>query len=78
MFQDYSVFRTQSVNNPNVNLTVSVIALVANVAAFAYILYRARKLKVNPYPVSYTHLATPSPPFEPPRMALRSFRHQGD
>lgn len=48
-FQDYSVFSVQSVNNPNVNLVVSVIALVANVAAFAYIMYRARKLKVNPY-----------------------------
>ena len=48
-FQDYSVFSVQSVNNPNVNLAVSVIALVANVAAFAYIMYRARKLKVNPY-----------------------------
>ncbi|MFR8300675.1 MAG: DUF5692 family protein, partial [Gordonibacter urolithinfaciens] len=47
--QDYSVFSVQSVNNPNVNLVVSVIALVANVAAFAYIMYRARKLKVNPY-----------------------------
>ena len=49
MFQDYSVFSTQSVNNPNVNLTVSVIALVANVAAFAYILYRAKKLGKNPW-----------------------------
>ena len=48
-FQDYSVFSVQSVNNPNVNLAVSAIALVANVAAFAYIMYRARKLKVNPY-----------------------------
>ncbi len=48
-FQDYSVFSVQSVNNPNVNLAVSVIALVANVAAFAYIMYRAKKLKVNPY-----------------------------
>ncbi|MVM56105.1 DUF5692 family protein [Gordonibacter urolithinfaciens] len=48
-FQDYSVFSVQSVNNPNVNLAVSVIALVANVAAFTYIMYRARKLKVNPY-----------------------------
>ena len=38
-----------SVNNPNVNLAVSVIALLANIAAFAYIMYRAKKLKVNPY-----------------------------
>ena len=48
-FQDYSVFSVQSVNNPNVNLAVSVIALLANIAAFAYIMYRAKKLKVNPY-----------------------------
>ena len=48
-FQDYSVFSVQSVNNPNVNLAVSVIALLANIAAFAYIMYRAKKPKVNPY-----------------------------
>jgi hypothetical protein len=48
-FQDYSVFSVQSVNNPNVNLAVSVIALLANIAALAYIMYRAKKLKVNPY-----------------------------
>lgn len=49
MFQDYSVFSTNSVNNPSVNLVVSVIALAANVAAMAYIIYRAKKLGVNPY-----------------------------
>ena len=49
MFQDYSVFSTNSVNNPSVNLVVSVIALAANVAALAYIIYRAKKLGVNPY-----------------------------
>ena len=49
MFQDYSVFSTDSVNDPSVNLVVSVIALVANVAALAYIIYRAKKLGVNPY-----------------------------
>lgn len=43
------MFSVQSVNNPDVNLAVSVIALVANVAAFAYIMYRAKKLKRNPY-----------------------------
>ncbi|BAK44839.1 DUF5692 family protein [Eggerthella sp. YY7918] len=48
-FQDYSVFSTQSVNNPDVNLTVSVIALLANIAAFAYIMYRSKKLGKNPY-----------------------------
>ena len=49
MVQDYSVFSTNSVNNPSVNLVVSVIALAANVAALAYIIYRAKKLGVNPY-----------------------------
>ena len=49
MFQDYSVFSTNSVNNPSVNLVVSVIALAADVAALAYIIYRAKKLGVNPY-----------------------------
>lgn len=39
----------QSVNNPNVNLTVSIIALVANVLALGYILYRAKKQHVNPW-----------------------------
>lgn len=49
MFQDYSVFSTNSVNNPSVNLVVSAVALAANVAALAYIIYRAKKLGVNPY-----------------------------
>ena len=49
MFQDYSVFSTDSVNDPTVNLVVSVLALAANAAALAYIAYRAKKLGVNPY-----------------------------
>ncbi len=49
MFADTSVFAVDSVNNPGVNTVVSVIALVANIAAFAYILYRAKKLGVNPW-----------------------------
>lgn len=48
-FQDYSVFSTSSVNNPNVNLAVSAVALAANIAALVYIVYRAKKLGVNPY-----------------------------
>ena len=36
-------------NNPNVNLAVSLVALVANIAALAYIVYRSKKLGVNPY-----------------------------
>ena len=39
----------QSVNNPDVNLVVSIIALTANVLALGYVIYRAKKLKVNPY-----------------------------
>lgn len=49
MFQDYSVFSVSSVNNPSVNLVVSLIALIVNVVAFAYIMHRAKKLSVNPF-----------------------------
>lgn len=49
MFANDSIFAAQSVNNPAVNTVVSVIALVANIAALAYILYRSKKLGVNPY-----------------------------
>ena len=49
MFQDYSVFSVSSVNNPSVNLAVSLIALIVNVVAFAYIMHRAKKLGVNPF-----------------------------
>ena len=49
MFANDSIFAANSVNNPDVNLVVSVIALVANVAALGYIVYRAKKLGVNPY-----------------------------
>ena len=49
MFQDYSVFSVNSVNNPSINLAVSIVALVVNIAAFGYIMYRAKKLGVNPY-----------------------------
>ena len=49
MLQDYSVFSVSSVNNPSVNLVVSLIALIVNVVAFAYIMHRAKKLGVNPF-----------------------------
>lgn len=49
MFVNDSIFAAQSVNNPQVNLVVASIALIANIAAFAYILYRAKKLGVNPW-----------------------------
>lgn len=49
MFVNDSVFAAQSVNNPNVNLVVASISLVANIAALSYILVRAKKLGVNPW-----------------------------
>lgn len=49
MFVNDSIFAAQSVNNPQVNLVMASIALIANIAAFAYILYRAKKLGVNPW-----------------------------
>ena len=49
MFADTSIFAVQSVNNPSVNLGVSVLALVANVAALGYVAYRSKKLGKNPY-----------------------------
>ena len=49
MFANDSVFAVQSVNNPDVNLVISVIALIANIAAVSYVIYRAMKLGVNPY-----------------------------
>ena len=48
-FQDYSVFSTNSVNNVATNTAVAAVALVANIAALGYIIYRAKKLGVNPY-----------------------------
>ena len=49
MFANDSVFAVQSVNNPDVNLGISVLALVANVAALGYVIYRSKKLGRNPY-----------------------------
>mgnify|MGYP006977095703 CR=1 FL=1 len=49
MFANDSVFAADSVNNPQVNLVVSIVALAANIAALAYIVYRAKKLGVNPF-----------------------------
>ncbi len=49
MFVNDSIFAVQSVNDPAVNTVVSLIALFANVAALAYIIYRSKKLGVNPY-----------------------------
>lgn len=49
MFANDSIFAVQSVNNPDVNLVVSILALVANILAVGYVIYRAKKLGVNPY-----------------------------
>lgn len=49
IFANDSIFAVQSVNNPNVNLVVSILALVANILAIGYVIYRAKKLGVNPY-----------------------------
>ena len=48
-FQEQSIFVTRSTLDPNAALVVSVLALVANVAAIIYIVYRAKKLGRNPY-----------------------------
>ena len=44
-----SPFAVSSVMSGATNTTVAVIALVANVAGIAYVIYRAKKLGVNPY-----------------------------
>ena len=49
LFQDDSVFSVQSVNDPAINTAIAAIALIVNIAALSYILYRAKKLGVNPY-----------------------------
>ena len=49
MFANDSNFAVQSVNNPDVNLVVSLLALVANIAALGYVIYRSKKLGHNPY-----------------------------
>ena len=48
-FANESVFAVQSVNNPNVNLVVSILALVANILAIGYVIYRSKKAGHNPY-----------------------------
>ena len=53
MFANDSIFAVQSVQytngNANVNLVVSLLALVANIAALGYVIYRSKKLGHNPY-----------------------------
>ena len=47
-FQEESIFVTHSTLNPTSALVVSILALVANVAAIVYIAYRAKKLGREP------------------------------
>ena len=49
MFANDSIFAVQSVNNPDVNFVVALIALIANVAALAYVIVRSKKMGKNPY-----------------------------
>lgn len=48
-FQEESIFVTHSTLDPGAATAVSIAALVANVAAIIYIVYRAKKLGRNPY-----------------------------
>lgn len=50
-FQDSpsSIFVVSSVNNPDINFVVASIALLANIAGLAYVIYRSKKLDKNPY-----------------------------
>ena len=48
-FQENSVFVTHSVLNYNTNVIVSVIALIANILALGYIIYRSKMQDINPY-----------------------------
>ncbi len=48
-FQEESAFAVRSTLNPATANTVAAIALAVNIAAICYVVYRARKLKVNPY-----------------------------
>ena len=48
-FQEESIFVTHSTLDPAAATAVSIVALIANVAAIIYIAYRAKKLGRNPY-----------------------------
>ena len=48
-FIDNSQFAVKSTQNPNALFTVSLIALLANIALFAYMIYKVIKTKRNPY-----------------------------
>lgn len=48
-FQDYGMWRVDSAYNPTVYFIVSLLALLANIAVFGYMLYKIKKTKRNPY-----------------------------
>jgi hypothetical protein len=48
-FQDYGKWRVDSAYNPTIYLWVSLLALAANLAVFAYMIYRWKKTGRNPY-----------------------------
>ena len=58
LFQDAGRFRVDSTYVPGVYFTVSLLALLANVGVMAYMIYKARKTRRNPYREElYTDLA---------------------
>jgi hypothetical protein len=57
LFQDETVWRVDSTYNPGIYFTVSLLALLANVAVLCYMILKARKTKRNPYAAElYTDL----------------------
>lgn len=48
-FQDNSMFRADSTYKPEIYFAVSLVALIANIAVFGYMLYKIIKTKKNPY-----------------------------
>ena len=77
MFQDYSnFFSVNSVNNPRINLVISVSALVANVLALACTMHRAKnRTSILTYMKSSAAPATSSKQW-PSRSSRRQFIKQ--
>lgn len=49
LFQDKGKFAVASAYNSNIQFTVSLLALLANIAVFIYMIYKSVKTKRNPY-----------------------------
>jgi hypothetical protein len=49
LFQDKGAFAVASTYNSNVQFVVSLLALLANIAVFVYMIYKSAKTKRNPY-----------------------------